>query len=487
MDKIKFLIYFLVFFGYENVFSQKINTKQIQDFVKDWHKSPKMQSSSLSFYAQSSKENKPLISYQSSQSLSPASCLKLVVSGAALGILGENFRFETHLAYSGSIKKGVLEGNLYIIGGGDPTLGVENLEKLMQEWVQIIKKQGIKQIKGKIIGDESIFETNNLPDGWAWSDIGNYYGAGASGLSVLENQFLVTFRTGRKVGDKTEILRTEPAMPTIEWTNEVRTAATGTGDQSYIYGSPYTYVRHAGGTLPINSQNAYTVKASMPDPALFFAELFQKKLQQATISSQNATTIRILQTKQPNFVEKRTIFYTHKSTTLKEIIKPLNQKSINLYAENLARMIGYKQEKKGTLKAGIKAIMEFWKGKKIDLQGFYMEDAAGLSRFNYLTTQQLSQILISITKMPFWNTFYESLAVAGKSGTLQFRCLRTAAVGNLRAKSGSIGKVRSFAGYVRTKSGILVAFSVIVNNYDAPDYEVMQNLEKLMAMLAELP
>lgn len=480
-------VFVFLFFGLKNAFSQKVTPQHLQEFVKNWHKNPKMQSSSVSFYAQSVKDDKLKISYQSSQSLSPASCLKLVVSGAALGILGENFRFETHLAYSGSIKKGVLEGNLYIIGGGDPTLGVENLEKIIQEWVQAIKKQGIKQIKGKIIGDESIFETNNIPDGWAWSDIGNYYGAGASGLSVLENQFLVTFRTGRKVGDKTEILRTEPAMPTIEWTNEVRTAATGTGDQSYIYGSPYTYVRLAGGTLPINSQNAYTVKASMPDPALFLAELLRKKLQQAEVPSQMATTARILQTKEAFLIEKRSIFYTHKSNTLKEIIKPLNQKSINLYAENLARMLGYKQEKKGTLKAGIKAITEFWKGKKVDLQGFYMEDAAGLSRFNYLKTQQLSQMLALISKMPFWNSFYESLAVAGKSGTMQFRCLHTAAVGNVRAKSGSIGKVRSFSGYARTKSGVLLAFSVIVNNYDAPDYEVMQNLEKLMAMLAELP
>ncbi len=468
-----------------DIFSQH-TAKQVQDFVTNWHKSKTMQSASVSFYAQSVKGESIKIAYNASQSLSPASCLKLVSSGAALGILGENFRFETQLAYSGTVKNGILEGNVYIIGGGDPTLGIENLEKLMQEWVEIIKKQGIKQIKGKIIGDESIFESNYTPDGWTWADMGNYYGAGASGLSIHENQFLLTFKTGKKIGDKTEIIRSEPAISGLEWTNEVRTAATGTGDQAYIYGSPYSYVRIVKGTLPINSQNAFSIKGSMPDPALFAAEYLRKKLQIAKILSESATTVRLLQINNASFLEKKAVFHKTQSATLKEILKPLNQKSINLYAENIARMIGFKSEKKGTLEAGIKAITNFWKGKKIDLQGFYMEDAAGLSRFNFLTTKHLTQILIAIQQTPYAKSFYESLALAGKSGTMQFRCLRSSAENNLRAKSGSIGKVRSFAGYVRTKSGVLLAFSIIVNNYDAKDSEVMQNLEKTMTMLAEM-
>lgn len=472
-----------LFFG--KIFAQN-TAKQVQDFVTNWHKSKTMQSASVSFYAQSVKGESIKIAYNASQSLAPASCLKLVSSGAALGILGENFRFETQLAYSGTLKNGILEGNLYIVGGGDPTLGAENLEKLMQEWVQAIKKQGIKQIRGKIIGDESIFETNGTPDGWIWADMGNYYGAGSSGLSINENLFLITFKTGKKIGEKTEIIRTEPQISRLEWTNEVRTAAAGTGDQAYIYSSPYSYVRQVRGTLPINSQNAFSIKGTLPDPALFAAEYLRKKLQEAKILSQSASTVRILQMKNPTFSEKKTTFHKTPSATLKEILKPLNQKSINLYAENIARMIGYKSEKKGTLEAGIKAISNFWKGKKIDLQGFYMEDACGLSRFNFLTTKHLTQMLIAVQQSSYANSFYESLAVAGKSGTMQFRCLRSAAENNLRAKSGSIGKVRSFAGYVKTKSGVLLAFSIIVNNYDAKDNEVMQNLEKTMTMLAEI-
>jgi serine-type D-Ala-D-Ala carboxypeptidase/endopeptidase (penicillin-binding protein 4) len=433
------------------------------------------------------KSDKKVFEHNASQSMNVASVLKLVTTSAALQILGSSFRFETRLEYDGTLENGILKGNLYIKGGGDPTLGKDNMDRLMKEWVAILQKQGIKQITGSIIGDASIFEEHLAPDNWAWSDIGNYFGAGACGLSINDNFFNVYFNSGKNEGDATTFLRYEPIIDHLEFVNEVKTGAQGSVDEAYIYASPYSYApRYMKGTIPPNRTN-YIVKAAIPDPALFCAKMLDKYLKLSGIKPELApTTDRLLRLQKTWKISTRKIIHKQYSATLKDIVIQTNIKSVNIYAESMLKMIGLRKRNKGSTEAGRDAIIEFWEGKKIDMNGFFMEDGSGLSHYNAVAPNQITQILKETYHSTSFKDFYDSFAIAGKTGTARFLLSGTSAEGNMRAKSGSLTRVRSYAGYVNTKNGEICAFVVILNNFGGESRDAKKQIEKILVLLADL-
>ena len=192
---------------------------------------------SVGVYAVHAETGEVLVDEGSALSLLPASCLKVVTTGAALHLLGPEYRFETVLEYDGFIDKAqILHGNLYIRGGGDPCLGSWRFPKdPIQEWVEAVKTVGLRGIQGKVIGDASRWETALAVPSWTWEDLGNYYGAGAGALSFHENSYALFFKPGEKVGDLAPLLRTEPQVSII-FHNEVRTGPEGSGDRACIYG-----------------------------------------------------------------------------------------------------------------------------------------------------------------------------------------------------------------------------------------------------------
>ena len=445
-----------------------------------------MKSATIGMSVYALKSDKKLFEYNANQSMNVASVMKLVTTSAALQLLGSSFRFETRLEHDGEIVNGVLKGNLYIKGGGDPTLGKDNMDKLMKEWVAALQKQGIKQITGSIIGDASIFEEHLAPDNWAWSDIGNYFGAGACGLSMNDNFFNVYFNSGKNEGDATTFLRYEPTIDNLEFVNEVKTGAQGSVDEAYIYASPYSYApRYMKGTIPPNRSN-YIVKAAIPDPPLFCAKMLDKYLKMSGIKPELApTTDRLLRLKKAWKIGTRKVLHKEYSATLKEIVLQTNTKSVNIYAESMLKMIGLKKKNKGSTEAGREAILEFWESKKIDMDGFFMEDGSGLSHYNAITPNQIVQILKETHHSPIFKDYYDSFGIAGKTGTARFLLVGTSAEGNMRAKSGSLTRVRSYAGYVTAKNGELCAFVAVLNNFGGESRDAKKQLEKILGLLAE--
>ena len=175
----------------------------------------------------------------------PASNLKLLTTAVALDMLGGDYQINTDLEYDGQINsKGELNGNLYIRGEGDPTLGSSEMEgvarydSLFRIWVEQIKAKGIIKITGNIIGDDSYFDYMPLPGGWAWDDIGNYYAAGTSGLCINENLYYLYFKPADSVGEKAEVIRTEPQLANLSFINHMKTGKKGSGDNGYIYAAP---------------------------------------------------------------------------------------------------------------------------------------------------------------------------------------------------------------------------------------------------------
>ena len=416
---------------------------------------------SLSIYAIDSLTGEVLVDQNSHLSLMPASCMKIITTAAALHILGPNYRFQTHLQYDGFIDdKQTLHGNIYILGEGDPCLGFNRiagslpLDEQLDTWATAIQELGIKKIEGKIIGDASLWETASAVPSWTLEDVGNYYGAGASSLSFHENYYSLFLKPGLKEGDPTSILRTEPSLPRLIFQNEVKTGPEGSGDKACIYGSENSFLQPLRGTIPA-LVSEFSIKGSIPNPALFCSEALAKVVKNKNITIENQDV---------SLGKPRHTFYTTNSPTVEEIVHLTNQKSINLYAEHLLKKIGELALKEGSTSAGTKATTNFLTAQNIDIEGFNMADGSGLSRKNLITTKQLVSVLLKMKKSTLYPTFLASLPIKEP---------------NIRAKTGSMSLVRGYSGYIGD-----IAFAILINQC-RDDRIATQKIQLLLEDLTE--
>lgn len=429
-----------------------------------------------------------LLNHHGHKSLATASTMKVVSSATALAKLGANYRFATRLEYSGQISSdGTLNGNLYIRGSGDPSLGSDRfgeryeMETVLAKWVADIQAKGIRQINGEIIGDASCYGSQLTPPKWPWEDMGNYYGAGAGGLNIHENMYRLDLKPGSRQGQATSVAGTYPEQRSIRFENEILTGRPGSGDNGYIYGSPYTHMRYLRGTIP-PGKPIFSIKGSIPDPALYTAESLQAALRDAGIEvSRLPNTIRLGATNSGNC----TPISTHQSPRLQDIVYQTNQHSINLYAEALALAAGAALGSKGSTASSLDAIESYWSNQGVATKGMYLRDGSGLSPNNVLSTYQLASLLRKVGQSTYFDVFDASLPVAGRSGSLKRMMRGTAAEGRLRAKSGYISGVRGYAGYVELASGELLAFAMIANYYSCSASQMRQKLATLMIRLSE--
>ncbi len=494
-----FILIFFILFNQSVGFAQK---SKLNDEIDKLKKDVAMKHATWSICVMPAKKDTVIAEYNSALSLVPASTMKIVTTGAALSILGSNFKFETKLQYDGILDtvSGVLKGNLFITGGGDPTLESEYFKDgkdsitLVEKWATILKEKGIKKIEGAVIADASIFDDNMIPSQSIWGDIGNYFGAGACGLTYMDNKYTVHLKSG-EINTKTIISSVVPNVSAL-LVNHV--TAGGNKDNAIIYGAPYSDYRTIEGTIPPNKKD-YEISGSMPDPALFCAKSLAIALKKAGVKiTKESTTVRAEKDNElttENFagykkaeyeITKRTTLYTNYSPSLDKIVYWTNFKSINLYAEHLLKFICYKKYGKGTEDEGTEIIKKYWKDKNVDVSGFFMNDGCGLSRSNVITTKTEVQILRYMTMDKNYKAFYNSLPIAGNKGSLGGLCEGTYAANNLCAKSGYINRARGYTGYVKNKKSELLCFSLLVNNYECSPTEMKNKLEKLLIAIAEM-
>ena len=467
---------------------QNARLPRLQAAVKSLDQDPAMKSANWGITVINPRTGEILLDHHGNKSLATASTMKVVSTASAMAALGPDYRFVTTLEYSGTISSsGTLQGNLYIRGSGDPTLGSERfgtsyeLPAIMNAWIAALRAKGIRSITGDVIGDATCYGTQLTPPKWPWEDMGNYYGAGAGGLNVYENLYRLDLKPGAKQGDPTSVVGTDPPQASIRFLNEITTGRPGSGDNGYIYGSPYTYERYLRGTIP-PGRPVFSIKGSIPDPALYTAQSVYNALKKAGISVRGrANTIRL----GASVGRNRKTIATHQSPPLKEIANETNQKSVNLFAEALALAAGTKMGSKASTASALDAIESYWKGKGVSTQGMYLRDGSGLSPNNVLSTKQLATLLSKVYQSSYFDSFDQTLPVAGRSGSLKRMMRGTAAEGRLRAKSGYISGVRSYAGYVQTASGELLAFAMIANYYSGSSTQMRQKFSTLMIRLAE--
>jgi serine-type D-Ala-D-Ala carboxypeptidase/endopeptidase (penicillin-binding protein 4) len=453
----------------------------IQQKITGWQTTSGLANASIGITVSDSKTNEILIESKPQLSLVPASILKTITTATALEVFGPDFRFQTTLSYSGMVRNDTLFGDLQIIGGGDPTLGSEYFPEskpFLEEWVNALHEKHIKAIAGNLILDATIYESQTIPNTWIWEDIGNYFGAGASGISVFDNIYKIHLKSENIAGKPTKVTGINPEIPNLELTNEVLSSDLNR-DEAYVFGSPEENRRVIRGTIPKNRKD-FVVKASVPNPAVLLASEFRKKLSGNGILVSGVCKYEKVKSESSN---QLSVF---QSPPLRDIIRVTNHESVNLFAEHFLKHLAFQKTGVGTTKDGCKFVLQFWKDKGLDMTGFFMNDGSGLSRFNAITAEQMVDILNYMrTKSAYSADFIQSLATVG-NGTLTVFTEANFPNECLRAKSGSMTRVRCYAGYLTTLSGRQLSFAIMLNNFSCSQSEAFRKIEEILVELRKL-
>ena len=469
---------------------KKLNLNEFEKYVETLKTTDKDLKNSLwSVSVADAATGKFLFEHNSNFSVMPASNMKIVTTGIGLILLGADYQFKTKFEYTGTITDSILNGDIYIVGGGDPSLGSAIYastipDSVFMKWTQAIRSLGIKQINGKIVGDTRFFDDENRFSSWEFDDIGTDYGAGVSGIQYIDNICKLHIESATSIDEKPDLVGVEPHIPEITWENHLTSTTDERAGGVTVFSSPFSAQALLFGKVTVNAKSK-TMPVAIPNTAYTCVWYFDKYLNQNGVLTSN--NIDVLERRTPDLnTETRNYFYTYNSPVYTKIMNETNKSSNNSFAETILKTIGAELGEDGTVSAGRKLVVEKLKELKVNTDGFQQADGSGLSRRGLVTTKFLCRYLSMLYNSDVYDDFVKSLPIAGVDGTMKNMLKNTAAEKNVRAKSGTISGVRSYSGYVTTKGGKELCFSFIFNNFSVRSAVITQKLEKLMTLLAEV-
>ncbi len=433
-------------------------------------------------------QGKALVRYNDAQRLVPASNMKLITTGTALHSLGADYTFKTAIGYTGTIQDGTLKGDVYIMGGGDPTLGAQEKDygRLpFSQWQGILLKAGIKNIDGRIIGDSRLWEGYLEFGDWTYEDVGTYYGTGSAALCFYKNAIDLQVAAAGP-GEPVKAVQAYPETPWMHNANTAFTGPEGTGNSLYLYTTdlaPYAELR---GTFAVD-RAPKTEHFANKFGALTCAYYFCRHLQSqgVTVTGGAADIDRSGRIRTMDFVprepagEPEVIGHTT-SAPLKDIVRKTNLDSDNFYAEAMYRTMA--EETSGIAVYDSARVAECAVLRKLGLDPGLVSivDGSGLSRRNGLSASFLTKYLYTMTSSPAFPAFLESLPMPGE-GTLDVLFRDKPQMRSYRLKSGSMEGVLCYSGYILDDGGTpLASVSVLVNGATAKMAQVRKAIEAIL-------
>jgi serine-type D-Ala-D-Ala carboxypeptidase/endopeptidase (penicillin-binding protein 4) len=392
----------------------------------------------------------------------PASTNKIITASVALLRLGADYQFKTRVLADGSIKDGVLEGNLVIAGYGDPSnspkLQAGDPFRTFKDWAEKLKERSIHAISDDIVGDGSAFEEIPYGQGWEWNDLIQSYAAPVSALQFNENLVSLHIIPGIERGSIPSVTAT-PLADYLYFDDRIVTETENSAASIRIERGASDELVVLRGSVPLKSPGIIR-DISVRFPIRYYLAALSRALSDQGIDISKAGGIR-----ESGTTKSASLLWTHLSPPLSEIIKPMLKESLNLCAETFERVLGMELRGEGTFSKGREVVEETLAEMGIKKGSYNYADASGLSRLNLVSADTLVKILKFMHERPCFSDFYDSLPVAGCDGTLANRMKGTAAENNAHAKTGTLSNVSAISGYVRTKSGEMLAFSMTANNY----------------------
>jgi D-alanyl-D-alanine carboxypeptidase/D-alanyl-D-alanine-endopeptidase (penicillin-binding protein 4) len=447
-------------------------TAVLQKDLRAIFEAPEFERSLWSVLIRPASSDAALYSLNASKLVMPASNMKLLTLAAAVDRLGWDYRFETKIVALAPVVSGVLRGDLFIVGSGDPSISERGTERDILKGLALqIRNSGIRQIEGRIIGDDDAFDDQQLGQGWPWDDLPYGYSAPVSALEYNEGSVDLVVKAGASAGAPVDI-QVSPEGSALEVENRLLTIAeSGSGVLTLerLPGSQRLIVR---GQIPANAP-PFTRTASVDNPTQFFATAFRSALIAEGVQvDKGALDMDYVQPK-PDLTPARALA-TRRSPPLAQLAVPMMKRSQNQYAEVLLKALGGPQVARDRLTA-----------LGLDPGSFIMVDGSGLSRYNYVTDEALVRILQNFRQRPSdAATFSATLPIAGRDGLLGTRMVGTPAEGKVHAKTGSLENVRAISGYVEDADGEVLVFSIIANNFAIPAADVIASADKALVRLA---
>jgi serine-type D-Ala-D-Ala carboxypeptidase/endopeptidase (penicillin-binding protein 4) len=408
--------------------------------------------------------------------LMPASNMKLLTAVAALKKLGPQFTYQTQLETNGEIQNGVLNGNLIVIGNGDPTISARFGEgdpyRIFNQWAARLKEIGINKIHGDIIGIDDAFDDERIGYGWSWDDLPYYYATEISALQFAENAFTVTISS---VPSQQQIeIKKEPDTSYVTVVTNINVDPVVETSVKWSYQTASRTV-YATGTLKAGGSDYGSF--AINNPSAYFVTALKESLQRYGIEVDGEA----YRGRDRNFKvgDSARLLFTQTSPPLRKIVSVLLKVSQNLYAETLLKTLGA-----GNFSNGVKQVEETLTNFGVTTRGLIMKDGSGLSRYNYISPEALLNLLKHMFRDQEFDNFYNALSVAGVDGTLRSRLKGTIAENNVHAKTGSIANVRSLSGYLHTRDNEMIAFVIIANNYSVDDDQALAIEDHALQLLA---
>jgi D-alanyl-D-alanine carboxypeptidase/D-alanyl-D-alanine-endopeptidase (penicillin-binding protein 4) len=419
------------------------------------------------------------------QRMVPASNQKLITSAAALADLGQDYRFRTSVLAGEAPRDGVVAGDVYLRGEGDPTLTPARLDDL----AAAVAARGIREVRGRVNADDGYFDAVRLGTDWSWQDETFAYAAPIAALSLAPDadyntgSVQVDILPGPTVGAPAQVGLTPPTRA-VQLDNHVLTVAAGgrralTGAREH--GTNRIVV---GGTMPLDGRPAHPLE-SVDDPAIYAADVFATAL--ANHGVRVSDTLPRRAATPASAVEVAASL----SQPLGELLVPLLKLSNNPMAEMLVKTMGARDSGVGTWPAGLQVALRFLATAGVDPARVHLVDGSGLSTSNLISTDDLSALLVAAQHEPWFTTWYAALPVAGApdrlvGGTLADRMVDTPAAGNVHAKTGTLAVASALSGYVRSTGGESLVFSMLDSGFvDGPPREGEDALAVALASTTE--
>ncbi|WP_327355703.1 D-alanyl-D-alanine carboxypeptidase/D-alanyl-D-alanine endopeptidase [Streptomyces sp. NBC_01304] len=435
---------------------------------------PRLDGGAASVVVADAATGQTLYQHQPAGRLMPASNTKLPTSAAAIALLGPDYRFRTDALSDGRKQGSVLVGDLYLRGTGDPTALAKDYDALAAD----LAGSGIKTVSGRLIADDTRFDSQRLGRSWAADDESSYYSAQISALTVAPDTdydagtVIVEVFPGAAAGDKPRTALT-PKTGYVDIDVQAKTVPAGqenTLTVERVHGSNTITV---SGNIPVGDDPAkewVTVWA----PTGYAAAVFRDALAAHGVRVVGKTQLGRATPKDAKQLAG------HSSMPLKELLVPFMKLSNNMHAEALTKAMGYQATGSGSWSAGLAAIDGFLKKEGVDRGKLRQVDGSGLSRMNNFPADQLAKLLLAVRDAPWYADWYRSLPVACDpdrfvGGTLRSRMCGTPAALNAHAKTGSLTGASALSGYVKDAGGRELVFSIVLNNYLAPSVKSIED------------
>jgi serine-type D-Ala-D-Ala carboxypeptidase/endopeptidase (penicillin-binding protein 4) len=414
----------------------------------------------------------------------PASNMKIITSATALTALGPDYQYRTTFAMHGHLRNGVLQGDLVVIGRGDPTVSDHMLHDAMiplRAAADSIAAHGIHRVTGHIVQGGDAFPDANIGYGWDWDDLTEPYAAGVDELMFNEGFTTVVVRGGARAGSPT-IAVTEPTATYPMLRNHVRTLApTGDGPALAVTVTYDTASGALGLSGAVAPHDSSLTLIAYRDPAGAYLSAFAAALTAQGVALRANAVDRGVDSS----VRLDTLF-TMISPPLRDILPALLKPSQNQIAEVLLKTVGLEKTGVGSADSGARVERDRLLSWGAAPDGFVLHDGSGLSRHDYLSPETIVRVLTAIRRDTAFQVFYDALPIAGVDGTIADRMRGTVAAGNVRAKTGFVDKARSLSGYVTTADGTRLVFSFLCNNWTTPVRDVEHVQDEIAARLAAL-